>query len=208
MTLKKTFHTRSRREFGLLYMNLFQGVESKFFTNPDYVPVMAMNGAHGKSFAAEVAMKHILDGYDPLQTIEGTEQRHMFLEQFICDAAVQMLHVHGTTAGDIPVTLGFNSWPETLQHGEELQQVRMGQHPDEMVGVRHAFAEACRKHSNQDHGGMVFVSHLRHAKSGVWLSAELSGDGWDKIHEIEIIAPELVQSDVFQAQWAQQMDCA
>ena len=211
MSLRKYYHTLDRPNAGFFYLNLFQGFERELFMDPDDVPVMSLFGVKGKSYAVEVGMKEILDGHDPMEVINGPETRTMFLEGRPSEAMYQLLDAHGTIDGQTPVTLGFNSSPNTLRQpfGCSKPETTEERSRKDIEHLKSVFRDHAQNSKGVFHGGMVFVTSVFFQnEDDIWLQAQLNRARtdkgfWNKTHAIEISSSKLLESERFHDALAQ-----
>jgi len=202
MSLQHIFYTATRAEFGRLYLGLIRGFEPEMFTSLDHVPIVAMRSDYassGKSLAADVMFHEILDGYDPADVIDGRETKKLTWEEYPCEAMGFLLDVKGRLQGrDVPVTLGFNSWPDIMIKDQSVFE------SDERLcqAYRDKF-KACFEDAQQATGGLIFAAALRCLAADVAIRTESSNSKyWARIHEIHVNAPSLQRSPKFQEAWS------
>jgi hypothetical protein len=204
MELIHTFHTNTRREYGLLYLGLIQSLERRFFLDPKQVPIIAIYGALAKSYAADVMFYHILDGKDPMDIIDGGSADKMYLEEFPTQAAGQDCFADGDLTHEekpYPVTLLFRNEPF------------MGIPPNNCGGNSHiplqdltvaiSLVKRFKEHTECSKGGMIFASSSDIQCASISIhTRSVYEDVWRQSHIVTVNSSAFMNSEQFQRGWA------
>ena len=208
------FQTQTREEFCRLYQGIIAGIDPVFYTDPDDIPLIALYGARGKSMAVEVAMKHILEGYNADDTILSGETDHMFLETAAGEGIGKFLPIDGhTKEGHHPVTLAFVNQPDVLlelnRHRPKPSTATAGTGIDKdgpIPNLHATFAQHAHNQNTPRKGGVIFANSFMPPPGHSWIKSMITGlnpTGWDRTHFIQIESPKLGQSPRFIEAWNQ-----